>query len=221
MVNRYNVHTKKFNRIYVPPKVVNTDITGSLQGVTQPTIKTINATKKDTFSNTQITNTKVIPNTNLTASLENIEAPSSTEYLSATKSAPSVSKITNNKNTTNDFQNEIIEFSGMKIEKQPNEVDSINKKFIIYNTSLEYGTEGVKSENIEIYVNGLTISPSIYSIKQIGINIEIQFIEELFDFNILETQNVIIIGKFSDIALELEEIDDIGLTDENGEYLIL
>jgi hypothetical protein len=221
MVNRYNVHTKKFNRVYVPPKVVNTDITGSLQGVTQPTIKTITATKKDTFSNTQITNTKLISNTNLTASLENIEVPSSTEYLSATKSAPSISKITNNKNTTNDFQNEIIEFSGMKIKKQPNEIDSVNKKFIIYNTSLEYGTTGVKSENIEIYINGLSISPSLYYLEQIGINIEIVFVEQFIDFSILETENVIIIGKFSDIGLELQEIDDIGLSDENGEQLII
>jgi hypothetical protein len=221
MLNRYNVNTRKFNRVYVPPRVVNNDITGSLAGVTEPTKQTITATKKDTFTGTQITNTKVIPNTNITASLESIETPSTTKFAATTKSAPISSKLTNTKNISTDFENEILEFSGMKIEKQPNEIDPANKKFIIYNTSLEYGTDGTKSQNIEIYVNGLTISPSIYSIKQIGINIEIQFIEELFDFNILETQNVIIIGKFSDIALELEEIDDIGLTDENGEYLIL
>jgi hypothetical protein len=32
-------------------------------------------------------------------------------------------------------------------------------------------------------------------------------------------ESVIIIGKFLDIGLE--QIDDIGLTDENGEFLIL
>lgn len=221
MLNRYNAHTKKLIRVYVPPKVVNTDITGSLQGITEPTKRIITATKRDVFSNTQIVNTKVIPNTNLTSSLENIEVPSTINYAAYTKIAPTISKITNNKNTTNDFQNEIIEFSGMKIEKQPTEVDTINKKLIIYNTSLEYGTNGVKSENIEIYINGLITSPSIYYLEQIGVNIEIVFIEELIDFNILEKENIIIIGKFSDIGLELQEIDDIGLSDENGEQLII
>jgi len=221
MLNRYNVHTKKFNRVYVPPKVVNTDITGSLQGITEPTKKILTATKKDVSSNTQIINTKAIPNTNLTASLQNIEVPSTTEYAAYTKVAPTISKITNNKNTTNDFQNEIIEFSGMKIEKQPNEINVVNKKIIIYNTSLEYGTNGVKSENVEIYVNGLITSPSIYFLEQAGVNIEIVFVEELLDFNSLEKENIIIIGKFSDIGLELEEIDDIGLSDENGEQLII
>lgn len=221
MLNRYNVNTRKFNRVYVPPRVVNNDITGSLEGVTEPTKKNVIATKKDVFSGTQIINTKTIPNTNLTASLENIETPSTTKFEAVTKSAPITSNITNIKNISTNFETEILEFSGMKIEKQPNEINSVNKKFIIYNTSLEYGTDGTKSQNIEIYVNGLTISPSIYSIQQIGLNIEIQFIEELFDFNILETQNVIIIGKFSDIGLELEEIDDVGLTDENGEQLTI
>jgi hypothetical protein len=221
MLNRYNVHTKKLIRVYVPPKVVNTDITGSLEGVIQPTKKTTIVTKKDTFSNTQIVNTKVIPNTNITASLQSIEVPSTIEYAAYTKVAPTISKITNNKNTTNDFQNEIIEFSGMKIEKQPNEVNIINKKLIIYNTSLEYGTTGVKPENIEIYLNGLIISPSIYYLEQVGVNIEIVFVEEFLDFNGLEKENIIIIGKFSDIGLELEEIDDVGLSDENGEQLII
>lgn len=221
MLNRYNVNTRKFNRVYVPPKVVNNDITGSLAGITEPTKKNVIATKKDTFSSTQITNTKTIPNTNLTASLESIETPSATKFSATTKSAPITSKLVNTKNISTDFQDEILEFSAMKIEKQPNEIDSVNKKLIIYNACLEYGTDGVKSQNIEIYINGLIISPSIYSIKQNGVNIEIEFSEELFDFNILETENVIIIGKFLDIGLELEEIDDVGLTDENGEYLIL
>lgn len=221
MLNRYNVNTKKFNRVYVPPKVVNNDITGSLVGVTEPTKKVIIATKKDIFPGQQITNTKTIPNTNLTASLQNIELPSTTEFASATKSAPFTSKVTNTKNISEDFQTEIIEFSGMKIEKQANEIDVVNKKFIIYNTSLEYGTNGVLSQNIEIYVNGLVLSPSIYYLEQVGLNIEITLTEELFYLDSLETENIIIIGKFLDIGLELEEIDEIGLTDENGEYLII
>lgn len=221
MLNRYNVNTKKINRVYVPPKVVNNDITGSLVGVTQPTKKNVIATKKDTFVGTQIINTKTIPNTNLTASLESIETPSTTKFEAATKSAPITSKLTNTKNISSDFQDEILEFSAMKIEKNPNETDSVNKKIIVYNTSLEYGTDGTKPQNIEVYVNGITMPPSIYTIKQNGINVEIQFLEELFDFNILETQNIIIIGKFSDIGLELEEIDDVGLTDENGEQLTI
>lgn len=221
MLNRYNANTRKFNRVYIPPRVVNNDITGSLAGVTEPSRQTITATKKDTFTGTQITNTKTIPNTNITASLESIETPSTTKFTATTKSAPVVSKLTNTKNISEDFQTEIIEFSGMKIEKQPNEIDSVNKKFIIYNTSLEYGTDGTISQNIEIYINGITMPSSIYTIKQNGINIEIQFIQELFDSSNLEKENVIIIGKFSDIGLELEEIDDVGLTDENGEYLIL
>ncbi len=221
MLNRYTAHTKKFNRIYVPPKVVNNDITGSLIGVTEPTKKTTTATKKDIFSGTQITNTKAIPNTNLTASLQSIETPSTTEFAPLTKSAPIVSKLTNTKNISTDFENEILEFSGMKIEKQPNEIDSESKKFIIYNTILEYGTNGVISENIEVYVSGLRMSPTIYSISQNGVNMEVTFKQDLFDFDILETQNIIIIGKFLDIGLELEEIDEVGLTDENGEYLIL
>lgn len=221
MLNRYTSHTKKFNKIYVPPKVVNNDITGSLVGVTEPTKRNIIATKKDIFSGTQITNTKVISNTNITASLESIEIPATTEFAAYTKSAPIVSKLTNTKNISTDFQNEIIEFSGMKIEKQPNEIDVVNKKFIIYNLILEYGTNGVISENIELYVSGLKMSPSIYSISQNGVNVEITFKQDLFDFDILETQNIIIIGKFLDVGIELEEINDVGLTDENGEYLIL
>ena len=221
MLNRYNPNTKKFNKVYVPPKVVNNDITGSLEGVTEPTKKNIIATKKDAFTGTQIINTKIIPNTNLTASLQSIETPSTTKFEAATKSAPITSKLTNTKNISTDFENEILEFSGMKIEKNPNEIDAINKKFIVYNALLEYGTDGTKSQNIEIYVNGVTMPPSIYTIKQNGINVEINFTEELFNFSMLETQNVIIIGKFSDIGLELEEIDDVGLTDENGEQLTI
>jgi hypothetical protein len=221
MLNRYLSHTKKFNRIYVPPKVVNNDITGSLIGVLEPTKKTITATKKEIFSGTQIINTESIPNPNLTASLQNIETPSTTKFDTATKSSPTTYKLTNTKNISSDFENEILEFSLMKIEKQPNEINSQSKKFIIYNTIVEYGTSGVISENIEVYVSGLKMSPTIYSILQNGVNTEIVFKQDLFDFDILETQNIIIIGKFLDIGLELEEIDDIGLTDENGEYLIL
>lgn len=220
MLNRYNANTRKFNRVYVvPPKIPNNDITGSLVGVSKPTKQNSVATKHNVNSIPHIV--KEVINTDITGSLEGIESPSTTHFHAVTKSSPIVSKITNTKNTHEDFNMEIIEFSAMKIQKQPNEINSVDKKFIIYNTSLEYGTDGVTSQNIEIYVNGLTIPPSVYSIKQIGINIEIELNEELFDLNILETQNVIIIGKFSDIILELQEIDDIGLTDENEQYLIL
>lgn len=220
MLNRYNVNTRKFNRVYVvPPKVVNNDITGSLVGVTEPTKQNIVATKHNISPITHVI--KEITNTDITGSLEGVESPSTTHFNATTKSSPIISKITNTKTIHEDFNTEIIEFSGMKIQKQPNKIDIDNHKFIIYNMSLDYGTDGVTSQNIEIYINGLTIPPSIYTISQIGMNIEIQFIEELFDLNILETQNVIIIGKFSNIILELQEIDDIGLTDENEQYLIL
>lgn len=221
MFNRNTSHTKKFNRVYIPPKVVNNDITGSLVGVTEPTRKTTIASKKDIFSNTQITNTKTIPNTNLTASLESIEVPSTTQFSATTKSTPSFVKIINNKPIITDFENEILEFSAMKIEKQPDEIDAVNKKFIIYNMALEYGTDGVRSENIEIYVNGLLTSTLIYKIVQKEMNIEITFIEDLFDFTQLETQNIIIIGKFLEIGLELNQIDNVGLLDENNEQLII
>ena len=197
MLNRYNVNTRKFNRVYVvPPKVVNNDITGSLVGVTEPTKQNIVATKHNISPITHVI--KEITNTDITGSLEGVESPSTTHFNATTKSSPIISKITNTKTIHEDFNTEIIEFSGMKIQKQPNKIDIDNHKFIIYNMSLDYGTDGVTSQNIEI-----------------------QFIEELFDLNILETQNVIIIGKFSNIILELQEIDDIGLTDENEQYLIL
>jgi hypothetical protein len=219
MLNRNISNSRKFNRVFVPRTISNTDITGSLQGIVEPVKTNYSVSKKNKISNLGIVNTSNLEVTDITGSISNIEIPSSTKYVTNTKSQNNLSNVVNNKNASVDFENQIIEFSGMCIKKQITSFDSSNITFTIANTILEYGTSGTISENFEIYLNGLLLSPSIYTVEQVGIDVVIKFTQILFDFEELQNQNVIVMGKFLDIGLE--EIDHVGLTDENGEYLIL
>jgi hypothetical protein len=219
MLNRNISNTRKFNRVFVPRTISNTDVTGSLQGIVEPVKTNYSISKKNKISNLGIVNTSNLEIVDITGSINNIEIPSDTTYAANTKSQNYISNVINNKNTSNDFENEIIEFSGMSIKKQITSFDSVNYTFTIANCILEYGTCGSISENFEIYINGLLISPSIYVIEQVLNDVVIKFTQILFSFEEIQNQNVIIMGKFLDIALE--EIDDVGLTDETGQYLIL
>jgi hypothetical protein len=219
MLNRYSPNSRKLNRVYVPPRISNNDLTGSLSDIVEPNQKNYSISKKNDFSKIPIVNTKSIQNSDLTGSLQNIEIPSEKTYNANTKSTSYTSKVINNENTIKEFENEIAEFSGMGIKKQIDSYDAVNSTFTIKNVLLEYGTEGVRPENFEIYVTGLKIPTTTYIIYQSENNVTIKFNQVLFDYADLQMESVIIIGKFLDIGLE--QIDDIGLTDENGEFLIL
>ena len=87
-----------------------------------------------------------------TASLD-IRIP--TKFGGRTKSNPNPIKLVNNKTIISDFHQEILQNSAKYIKKAVNSFDNINNTLTINNIGLDYGTEGVHTDNFEILVFGL------------------------------------------------------------------
>lgn len=219
MHSKYNSNTRKLNRIYVPRKIENTDITGSLDAISIPSSNLYRSTTRKELNVSKIINPNSLQNLDITGSLQNIEAPSNKTYNPYSKSNSTLPKVINNDNKINDFHAEIFEFSARYIKKEISSYDAEASTFILNNTLLDYGTEGTTSENFEVIVSGLQLPSSTYKVEQVGNDVFIIFNEILFSYDGLQTENVIVIGKFLDIGMETE--NEIGLTTEDNEPLIL
>ena len=167
MLKQFNSNAKKLNRIL--PKINFNNLSGSL-------------------SNAAL-------NIDITGSLQNIEVPTTASFQSHTKSNPNSIKIVNNKNTINNFYQEILENSARKIKKQIDTFDSGSNTLTIYNTKLDYGTEGASPENFEIITYGLHI-PGDFTIKEIENNIVITLGDNYIDFDSVTISDIYVIGKF-------------------------
>ena len=219
MHSKYNSNTRKLNRIFVSRKIENTDLTGSLEGIYAPSNTAYNTGIRKGVSIHKVVNKTSIQSSDLTGSLQNIEIPPDTNYNPYSKSNISVTKVVNNTNKINDFHQEIFEFSARYVKKQISSYNAQKSTFTLYNTILDYGTEGTTSENFEVIVKGLQLPSTIYKVEQFGNDVIITFSEILFSYDGLQTENVIGIGKFLDVGIETE--NQIGLTTEDNEPLIL
>lgn len=219
MLNRYSPYSKKYNQTKIYKSIQTSDITGSLSVIIQPSDKKyITGTKKSIFT-TEVVNKESIKNNDVTGSLENVLEPSDKKYTTGIKTNPVGILIVNTDVIGSDFDNEILEYSARYIKVNATKFIPEENIIVIENTLLDYGTEGINPENFEVIINGLH-SPQIYTVKQDANNVLIQFRERLFSYDGLEKENVIVIGKLLEIGLEIES-DEVGLTDENGEPLIL
>jgi len=142
-----------------------------------------------------------------------------TKFNSNTKSNPNPIKVVNNKTTISDFYQEILENSARYVKRS---VDSFNNDgfgtLTILNTALDYGTEGVSTDNFELLVYGLNI-PGDYSVKEVGSNVVITLNDEYIDFDNVTLNDIYVIGKLKDIVIGTEF--DIILSTENDEEIIL
>jgi len=221
MLKQFNSNSKKLNRVV--PKVnvnnlINSDLTGSLQNIQIP-----NNTKFE--SNTRKLN-RIVPKINpnnlvsndLTGSLANIEIPSSASYQSHTRSNPNPIKVVNNKTKISDFYQEILENSARINERIIDEFDNIANTLTIKNVTLDYGTDGASPNNFEILVFGLHI-PGNYKIEEIANDVVITLGAEYIDFDNVSINDIYVIGKLIDVALDTEDYFD--LLTENDENIIL
>lgn len=168
MLNQFNSNARKLNRNL--PKINFNNLSGSLNDATL--------------------------NIDLTGSLLNVELPNTSSFESHTKKNPNLIKLVNNKNTISNFHTEILQNSARTISKQIDAFDSSGfGTLTIYNTLLDYGTEGASPENFEILVYGLHI-PGDYTIKEIGNDVIITLGGEYIDFDSVTINDIYVIGKF-------------------------
>jgi hypothetical protein len=165
---------------------------------------------------------KINPNnlvsTDLTGSLANIEIPTNTKFNSNTKSNPNKNIVTNNKSTINDFYLEILQNSARKVTRIVDEFNNTLNTLTLYNTYLDYGTEGVSPNNFEILVYGLHI-PGNFTIAEVGNNVVITLNDRYIDFDNVTIDDIYVIGKLVDIELDTE--NDIDILTENDENIII
>jgi hypothetical protein len=119
----------------------------------------------------------------------------STKFNSNTKSNPNTTKLVNNKNKISDFYNEILQHSARKITKSVDEFDNTLNTLTIYDTTLDYGTEGASPNNFEILVYGLHI-PGNFIITEINNNVVIHLNDRYIDFDSVTINDIYVIGKF-------------------------
>jgi hypothetical protein len=165
---------------------------------------------------------KINPNnlvsTDLTGSLLNIDIPTNTKFNTNTKSNPNPTKLVNNKNKISDFYNEILQFGGRNIRKSVDAFNNSENTLTVYNTALDYGTEGASPENFEVLVFGLHI-PGDYTITQIENNVIVKLNDRYIDFDSVTIDDIYVIGKFVDIPIAAE--NNIVLSTENDLDLII
>jgi len=163
-------------------------------------------------------NPENLVNLDLTGSLQNIEAPTTNKFNSKTRSNPNPIKLVNNKSTISNFHQEILEHSARYVSRQIDEFSNSENTLTIYNTSLDYGTEGASSDNFEVLVYGLHI-PGDYTITEVGNNVVVKLNDLYINFDSVTINDIYVIGKLVDIPIGTE--GDIALSSENNEELIL
>jgi hypothetical protein len=163
-------------------------------------------------------NVNNLNNTDLTGSLQNIQIPNNTKFESKTRSNLNSIKLVNNKTKISDFYQEILENSAKINERIIDEFDNVRNTLTIKNVTLDYGTEGASPNNFEILVFGLHI-PGNYKIEEIGNDVVITLGAEYIDFDNVSINDIYVIGKLIDVALDTEDYFD--LLTENDENIIL
>jgi hypothetical protein len=165
---------------------------------------------------------KINPNnlvsTDLTGSLLNIEAPTTNKFQSNTKSNPNPTKLVNNKNKINNFYTEILQNSARYVNRRIDIFDNIENTLTIYNSFLDYGTEGANPDNFEVLVHGLHI-PGDYTIKEVENNVVITLNDEYIDFDSITINDIYVIGKLVDIPIATEN-NSIIITEDGLDIII-
>lgn len=165
---------------------------------------------------------KINPNnlvsTDLTGSLLNIEIPTTNKFNSNTKSNPNPTKLVNNKNKINNFYTEILQNSARYVNRRIDIFDNIENTLTIYNSFLDYGTEGANPDNFEVLVYGLHI-PGDYTIKEVENNVVITLNDEYIDFDNVTINDIYVIGKLIDIPIATEN-DSIIITEDGLDIII-
>jgi hypothetical protein len=223
MLNQFSSNARKLNRIIPKVNFNNLNdslyITASLLNVQLPSSASYQSnTRKNPFGPTVINKNNINDSLYTTASLQNIELPSSASYESQTRSNPNPIKVINNKQTIIDFHTEIFEHSARYIQRKVDAFDNQLNTLTIYNAFLDYGTEGANSDNFEIFVIGLQI-PGDYTIVEINNNVVITLNDKYIDFDNVTLDDIYVIGKIVEIALNSEDYFD--LTTEDDETIIL
>ena len=161
--------------------------------------------------------------TELSASIEytytsSLDVRMPTKFSGKTRSNPNPIKLVNNKSTISNFYQEILEHSARYVSRQIDEFSNSENTLTIYNTSLDYGTEGASSDNFEVLVYGLHI-PGDYTITEVGNNVVVKLNDLYINFDSVTINDIYVIGKLVDIPIGTE--GDIALSSENNEELIL
>lgn len=183
--------TSTINRNSLP----NTDITGSLQGIEEPTKYTRSQYRNKSLQS-KVTNLNSLPISDITGSLQNIEQP--TKYTKSQYRNNTIGvKTINEKTKSLSYKKQIIEFSAKQIEKQITSFDAGQNKLYISASSLDYDGEQITNENFELFYNGASV-PFLYSVEQINNDVVVTFSENYIDYGSLQNSQVFVIGKFKE-----------------------
>jgi hypothetical protein len=220
MLNKFTANTKKLNNVFTKVNFNNLtsllSVTESIQEILNDGIPTYlrkfdaNTKESNTINLFVEFNTKNNLNLlNVTESIQKIIDDGITppkKFQSDTKSSSTPTTYVFTGNIINEFHNEILQYSAryIKVEADIIEKDSVGggesilRKLIVNNRTLDYGTETVGPENFEIFIDGLHV-PGIFNVKQNNQNIEITFTEGwIIDDRVLPT-DVKIFGKIKPV----------------------
>jgi hypothetical protein len=199
MLNKFNSHSRKLNRVV--PKInlnnlTNLDLTGSINLIEIPIEQSYESNyRKNPFTvNVINTNNTIV---DVTGSLSLVDVPIDRQYDSFVRSSDYQTNVINNKPNIEEFHNQILQYSARYVKKVISGFDSGSQQFYISSSILDYGTTEPTSDNFEIMVDGLHI-PDIYKVEQSGSSIVIQILETgVVDWDLLDNNDrVVVYGKF-------------------------
>jgi len=199
MLNKFNSHSRKLNRVV--PKInlnnlTNLDLTGSINLIEIPIEQSYESNyRKNPFTvNVTNTNNTIV---DITGSLSLVDVPIDRQYNSFVRNSDYQTNVINNKPNIEEFHNQILQYSARYVKKIISGFDSGSQQFYISSSILDYGTTEPTSDNFEIMVDGLHI-PDIYKVEQSGSSVVIQILETgVVDWDLLDSNDrVVVYGKF-------------------------
>lgn len=196
MLNPFNSYTRKNP---FGPKTINknsienTDITGSLQNIVEPSKYTKSQYRNKSVQISPV-NKNSVENTDITGSLQGITEPAKYNRSQYRTKEPVV-RTFNDKTRSLNFNSQIIKFSAKQIEKQITSFDAEQNKLYISASVLDYDTEQITDENFELFYNGASV-PFIYKVEQVGDDVVITFLEPYIIYESLQNSQIFVSGKF-------------------------
>jgi hypothetical protein len=224
MLNRFNSNTRKLNRVIKQINLNNLSGSGYIDNVLNDYL--IQSSLSGSFDGRD-ENGSPLPTEQakleLSASIEYVHTTSfdttiPIKFSGRAKSNPNPTKLVNNKNKINNFYTEILQNSARYVNRRIDIFDNVKNTLTIYNSFLDYGTEGANPDNFEVLVYGLHI-PGDYTIKEVENNVVITLNDEYIDFDSITINDIYVIGKLVDIPIATEN-NSIIITEDGLDIII-
>lgn len=196
MLKPYNSNTRKYPygpKVINPSSIVNTDITGSLLGITEPEKFSISVSKKSPYSKVVINDKhdNLIYNT---SSLSELTEPEKRKNSTIYKNS-SGEKVINLHKMSTTHKNDILKYSSKQIEKSVTGFSSELNQLYISNSYIDDSIQQTTKDDFEVYYNGMR-TPDIFNVEQSGSVVVITLNDVYLNYETLRNSELFVIGKF-------------------------